>query len=56
MFRRVQSGLASEAQQWVWFNRHMADDASKRGGGTSEVVMRNQYSSGYLRYMTESSS
>ena len=56
MFRRVQSGLASEAQQWVWFNRHMADDASKRGGGTSEVVMRNQYSSGYLRYMTEPSS
>ena len=56
MFRRVQGGLASEAQPWVWFNRHMADDASKRGGGTSEVVMRNQYSSGYLRYMTEPSS
>ena len=51
MFRRVQSGLASEAQEWVWFNRHMADDGPRRGGGTSEVVMRNQYSAGYLRYM-----
>ena len=51
MFRRVQAGLASEAQEYVWFNRHMADDASLRGGGTSEVIMRNQYRSGYLRYM-----
>lgn len=51
MFRRVQGGLASQAQEWVWFNRHMEDDRSRRGGGTSEVVMRNQYQSGYLRYM-----
>lgn len=52
MFRRVQSGLASEAQEWVWFNRHMQDDATKTGGGTSEVIMRNQYHAGYLRYLT----
>lgn len=51
MFRRVQGGLASEAQEYVWFNRHMADDERRRGGGTSEVIMRNQYRSGYLRYM-----
>lgn len=51
MFRRVQSGLASEAQDWVWFNRHMGDDAARHGGGTSEMVMRNQYRAGYLRYM-----
>ncbi|MDX3905444.1 MAG: Rieske 2Fe-2S domain-containing protein [Pigmentiphaga sp.] len=51
MFRRVQAGLASEGQEWVWFNRHMQDDESLRGGGTSEVIMRNQYRSGYLRYM-----
>ncbi len=53
MFRRVQGGLASEAHQWVWFNRHMADDATLLGGGTSEVIMRNQYRAGYLRYMQE---
>ena len=51
MFRRVQGGLASEAQEYVWFNRHMEDDRTRRGGGTSEVIMRNQYRSGYLRYM-----
>jgi phenylpropionate dioxygenase-like ring-hydroxylating dioxygenase large terminal subunit len=51
MFRRVQGGLASEGHEWVWFNRHMQDDEAVRGGGTSEVVMRNQYRSGYLRYM-----
>ena len=51
MFRRIQGGLASEAQEWVWFNRHMGDDVSRRGGGTSEVIMRNQYRAGYLRYM-----
>ncbi len=51
MFRRVQGGLASEGHEWVWFNRHMADDATRQGGGTSEVVMRNQYRAGYLRYM-----
>lgn len=51
MFRRVQAGLASEAHEWVWFNRHMADDAALRGGGTSELIMRNQYRAGYLRYM-----
>jgi len=54
MFRRVQGGLASEALEWVWFNRHMGDDATRRGGGTSEVIMRNQYRAGYLRYMTGS--
>ncbi|HKQ29345.1 MAG TPA: Rieske 2Fe-2S domain-containing protein [Burkholderiales bacterium] len=53
MFRRVQGGLASEAHEWVWFNRHMQDDEAVRGGGTSEVVMRNQYRSGYLRYMQD---
>jgi phenylpropionate dioxygenase-like ring-hydroxylating dioxygenase large terminal subunit len=53
MFRRLQGGLSSEAQDWIWFNRHMKDDKEGRGGGTSEVVMRNQYKSGYLRYMTE---
>lgn len=53
MFRRVQGGLASEAQAYVWFNRHMEDDATGRGGGTSEVIMRNQYRSGYLRYMAQ---
>lgn len=51
MFRRIQAGLASEAHEHVWFNRHMADDTVGRGGGTSEVVMRNQYRTGYLRYM-----
>lgn len=56
MFRRVQAGLASEAHEWVWFNRHMQDDENNmRGSGTSEVVMRNQYRSGYVRYMTEAS-
>jgi hypothetical protein len=53
MFRRIQSGLASDAHEWVWFNRHMDDDAQRSGGGTSEVVMRNQYSAGYLRYMQQ---
>ncbi|MPS28457.1 MAG: hypothetical protein E2576_06090 [Alcaligenaceae bacterium] len=53
MFRRVQGGLASQGQEWVWFNRHMEDDQFRRGGGTSEVVMRNQYQAGYLRYMEE---
>jgi benzoate/toluate 1,2-dioxygenase subunit alpha len=52
MFRRVQAGLASEAHEWVWFNRHMEDDAAVRGGGTSEVLMRNQYRTGYSRYMS----
>ena len=51
MFRRVQAGLASEAHEWVWFNRYMQDDAAVRGGGTSEVLMRNQYRTGYCRYM-----
>jgi hypothetical protein len=50
MFRRVQAGLASEGHDWVWFNRHMEDDPANRGGGTSEVVMRNQYRA-WLRYM-----
>jgi benzoate/toluate 1,2-dioxygenase alpha subunit len=50
MFRRVQAGLASEGQDWVWFNRHMDDDRANRGGGTSEVVMRNQYRA-WMRYM-----
>lgn len=52
MFRRVQAGLGSEAQDWVWFNRHMQDDSVRRGTGTSEVIMRNQYHAGYMRYMT----
>lgn len=51
MFRRVQAGLASEAHEWVWFNRHMEHDSNLRGTGTSEVVMRNQYRAGYLQYM-----
>lgn len=51
MFRRVQAGLASEGHEWVWFNRHMQHDDGMQGSGTSEVVMRNQYRAGYLRYM-----
>src|SRR5690606_35874331 len=51
MFRRAQAGLASDAQAWIWFNRHMDDDKTKSGGGTSEVVMRNQYQAGYLNYL-----
>ena len=51
MFRRVQAGLASEDHEWVWFNRHMEDDSRRRGPGSSEMAMRNQYREGYLRYM-----
>lgn len=56
MFRRVQGGLASEAQDWVWLNRYAdaerEEDGVRRSLGTSELVMRNQYR-GWLRYMRE---
>lgn len=55
MFRRIHGGLASEAQDDVWFNRYIDDDRARRGPGTSEVVMRNQYRAGYLRYMNGAS-
>ncbi|MSP97544.1 MAG: hypothetical protein EXR29_10055 [Betaproteobacteria bacterium] len=56
MFRRVQAGLASEGQDWVWLNRHVdterQEEGVRRAVGTSELVMRNQYR-GWLRYMRD---
>ena len=57
MFRRVQSGLASEGLDWVWFNRYMDGEREEAGArhssaGTTELAMRNQFQS-WLRYMSE---
>lgn len=54
MFRRAQGGLASEGHDWIWLNRYLdaerEEGGVRKGAGTSELVMRNQYR-GWLRYM-----